>query len=184
MVSSFSGRWSRLNQPISIAFMRLSDDGRPPGDPADEGGRDPVLLLIGNDMVHDVEERQDLDLETVLFHDFARQGVLERFPELHAPAGKLPFARFVPRFFPALGKKDPVVAVIDDGADTDADMINTFFHVRAQYQKSRGMSKGIRCWPGTRASTTEEWRLGLNGSGFQTFGKRPVFCLTYSFFRL
>lgn len=68
-----------------------------------------MLILIGNDVVHYIEQDFDLDLKIVFFLHLADNRVLERLAEFDSSAGKFPSAALVSGLFAAFCKKDPAV---------------------------------------------------------------------------
>src|SRR5438874_12445532 len=65
------------------ALLGLPDDRLARSNATDESGRHPVLALVREDVVHDVEQLTDLDLDAVLLAYLTPQRIREPLTKLH-----------------------------------------------------------------------------------------------------
>jgi len=74
---------TRVEPSNTGTFVRLPDDRFTRCNAADERGRHPVLALVREDMIHDVEQLTDLDLDPVFLAYLPSQRIGQPLAQLH-----------------------------------------------------------------------------------------------------
>jgi hypothetical protein len=101
-----------------VRLIRLAVAGLTKEDAAEIGGRDPVLILEGDEMVGDAEKALDGDGEADLFESFADGAFVKRFEVFEFTADDAPATGF--RRILAKREENAVLVVEDEDAYADA----------------------------------------------------------------
>src|SRR5881396_1698601 len=132
-------RWDLAGgEPADLgAFLRLADGRLARRNATDERGRHPMLALVREHVVHDVEQLAHLDLDAVFLAYLAPERIGEPFTQLHRAPGELPQPALILRLRAATGEEQPALLVHNDRAHADADIVHATFHLAAQLHPLR-----------------------------------------------
>jgi len=100
-----------------LCFFGLAVSWLPAKDSSQERGRNPVLMLAGEAVLGNAQQRLDGDVDTDFFASFANRTVLERFEIIQLSTDNTPATCL--RGKNAEGEQDPLAMVHQKHADAD-----------------------------------------------------------------